>query len=605
MINIYFQFFGLLDIVLLFIVYYTKNQYKSTENKIYGSLIVLSLVGQILHILSYVTIYNLEKIPIINLLVVKSYLIYLVLWISFLFTYIYAVTYKGRHKENYDKIIKKRIKIIILLDFVITLFVIFLPTNIYRQANIVYTYGISVNLIYVISILYITFSFLLFIKNFKSIKKYGFKKYVPLFVLILIGGIVMFIQYNNPSLLLITSTETFITLLMYFTIENPDTKMIQEMNKNRLLIEKANEDKSNFLFRMAQEVRQPIEDILKVSNIMKSTQEEETINKGIKYVEYSAKQLKSVVNNVLGVSSLDSYNIKMMSNTYNIKNLFSEIYSKYKNEIKSNIDFKMNINENIPETLYGDVVKIKQIITTLLENAIKYTKEGYIEINADAINKNDVCRLIISIEDTGCGMSIDKVNSLLSINEELNEENKLLDDINLNINVVTKIIRLLGGNILIKSEEKKGSEFIVVIEQLIKNKIDENDKLNEYTKTIFKNKRILIVDDSKEILEEITKKLNNKNLEIVTTMYGSDCVEKIKTNQKFDLILMDDDMTPDTGLATLQELQKIDKFKTPVIIMLEKNKEIIKEHYLEEGFKDYVLKFKLETEMKRIAEKYL
>lgn len=591
--SLYFQYISLMYIMLLMVIYFSKKRISNKETKIYSYLVITSFAGVLLDIittyLAYVDVNNFILNPLC-----KLYLVYLLIWMYYLGIYIFYIT------EN--KKTRFVIKLYNLANIFFAILTMIVPLHNFSENGVIYTFGPGANLIYISVVINIVIYLIMLFRNHKRI---NIKKFIPVFafVLLIIGSAL--IQKSNPQVLLVTSAAVFVTFLMYFTIENPDTKMIQELNQNRILIEKSNEDKSNFLFRMAQEVRQPIEDILKVNNIMKESKEPETIDKGIKYIEYSSKQLRSVVNNVLGISSIDSYIIKMMSNTYDVNSLFSEITSKCKSQINEKIDFRFNINQSIPEILYGDRVKIKQIISTLLENAIKHTEKGFIALNVDAITKNDVCRLIISVEDTGSGMSIDKVNELLSLDQELTEEDaKTLDKINLNLNIAAKIIKLLGGNILIKSEEGKGSEFILVIEQRVK-KDETKINLLKQSKNLFKNKRVLLIDDSNEMLEEITKKLKEYKVEIVTTMYGSDCVEKIRTNQKFDLILIDDDMNPDTGLSTFQNLKKIEKFKTPVIIMLEKNKDSIKEHYLEEGFKDYLLKFKLETEIKRIANKYL
>ena len=201
----------------------------------------------------------------------------------------------------------------------------------------------------------------------------------------------MLIQRTNPQLLLITSMETFVTALIYFTIENPDTRMIEQLNKNRMLIEKANEDKSNFLFRMSQEVKQPIDDIIRANNIIKETENLELIENGTKYIEYNAKHLKSIVNNILGVTSLDSYNIKTTSHTYDVNNFFNSIITKYSSQVNENVEFRYNLSKGLPKTLYGDAVKLKQVISTIIENAIEHTKTGYIHLNVDELIKNDIC----------------------------------------------------------------------------------------------------------------------------------------------------------------------------------------------------------------------
>ena len=170
------------------------------------------------------------------------------------------------------------------------------------------------------------------------------------------------------------------------------------------------------------------------------------------------------------------------------------------------------------------------------------------------------------------------------------------------LNITKKIINLIGGSIMIKSEVDKGTEFMVVVDQ----KIVENSEDNSKKFSLFNNtKRVLIVDDNLDLLQNEKIILEEHQINVVSTMYGEDAVDKIRTGDEFDLIFIDDEMVKQSGVATLQELSKLPNFNTPVVVMLEKNKEIIKKHYIEKGFVDYVLKSDLQNELNRIVDSYL
>lgn len=588
--SIFFQSISLVYVMLIGMVYFSKKRINNIENKLYGTLIITNMFGLVLDIFSVYTIIHMNEIPIINLIVTKAYLIYLLTWITILTIYMKAISNTNNRYIQF------------LFIYIISLIlIVVLPLNYFNEGAI-YSYGMSANYLYLISGVYMIMWIYYLLRSLKNFKK---KKYLPMFAYMSIGLIVIIIQNLNPQILLMTSMETFVTFLMYFTIENPDLSMIEQLRQNKNLIERSNEDKSNFLFRMTQEVRKPIDDIIKVNNIMANSKDDETMNKGIKYIGYSAKELKNLINNVLDISKIDAYNIKMIESTYNIYNVYSEIISRFSSKINKNIQFRYNISKNIPEELYGDAVKIKQVITTILQNSIDYTNKGFIDFNIDSIVKNDICRLIITIEDSGIGMNLDKVNELLSMEDELtNEDIKILDNMNLDFKVASKIIKLLGGHIVIKSEEDKGSEFIVSIEQRIKKNIKDDLDFDDDL-SLFGKKKVLVVDDQNNNLTEIVEYLKKYNIEVNTTMYGQDCIDRIMNKNKYDLILMGDEMKPKTGLNTLQELQKINKFKIPVIIMLDKNKDAIKEHYINDGFKDYILKRDLNKELDRIIKKYI
>ena len=181
--------------------------------------------------------------------------------------------------------------------------------------------------------------------NIRYIKE---KKFIPIFAFIVVGTVVMLIQKANPGLLLITFGEAFITFLMYFTIENPDLQMINELYKNKILVEKSFEDKSNFLFNMTQEVRKPITNMRNILGVLKTSDDIKEIKQGIKLMDSNSKQLDFIVNDVLDVTTLDSRNIKIVNNRYNIYNLFKDIEYRMSEYKKDEVAFRFKIDESIP-----------------------------------------------------------------------------------------------------------------------------------------------------------------------------------------------------------------------------------------------------------------
>ena len=238
---------------------------------------------------------------------------------------------------------------------------------------------------------------------------------------------------------------------------------------------------------------------------------------------------------------------------------------------------------------------------TIVDNAIENTKTGFIEINVNSIVKYDVCRLLISVEDSGLG----KVNELLDSTGELTlKDEKQLNEMNLNFKVANKVIKLLGGTIMIKSDEGLGSEFIIVLEQLIC-KDDENFKnsMLKYSTEIEDNANILLVSDDKNILKQLEDSFGYYST--TSVMYGKDCIEKIQNGEKYSLIILDDDMKPVSGINVLNELKKIDNFDVPAIILLSEAKKDIKKHYIKDGFCDYIIKENIKKESNRIIKKML
>lgn len=574
--------------ILLTIMYFSKKRLNRVENKIYGSLIICNLIGVILAVSCYYTINNMASLPFLNYIVSKSLLIYYLAWITIFTIYVFVISYqkKARNEEEKNKNIKKISKLFIILFFLIAILVCILPLYFHNTNGIIYSYGPSANLLYVVIPLYIISFFLYMVKNLKYLRS---KEYIPLFVFILIGTVVTIIQKLNPGLLLMTAMETFITMLMYFTIENPDVKMIAELNKNRSLINRTLQEKSNFLFVASNKVTNPLKKIIDITNDTNGTKQE--LEEKVKEVNNLSRCLSFTVNNIMNVSTMDSNNIKVYNNSYNPRLLIEKIKLKKEKEVSSNIDLRFNISNTLPNTLYGDKTLLEIVIESLINNAIKNTKEGFIEVTLDVIVKYDMCRIIFVVEDSGCGMSIDKVNYLLTIDEELNEEElKRLNTNDVNINTIKKIIKKMGGYFTLKSEDKKGSEVKFVLDQKIENPI----KLN-----LNSNNEILVASNNLELTNKIAKILENKDYIVDNSIYANDIFDKIKSGEKYKYIIIDDSIE-ERALPILNKLKNINGFKTPVIVILNDDTSFIKKHFLEDGFSDYILKSSMKEDIERI-----
>ena len=580
-------------IALLTVVFFSKKRFVSVENKVYSYLILTSLFGTIVGVPCYYFMKDFEIFKVANAITSRAYMVYLVTWITLFTSYIFLISIKKIDKK---KVFKNFTFIYLILDVLVCV----LPLNYYNDNGVVYSYGLSANFMYLVSALAIIIILVCLFANIRYIKE---KKFIPIFAFIVVGTVVMLIQKANPGLLLITFGEAFITFLMYFTIENPDLQMINELYKNKILVEKSFEDKSNFLFNMTQEVRKPITNMRNILSVLKTSDDIKEIKQGIKLMDSNSKQLDFIVNDVLDVTTLDSRNIKIVNNRYNIYNLFKDIEYRMSEYKKDEVAFRFKIDESIP-ILYGDSIKLKQIIMSILLNSVKKTNSGFIELSVNSIIKYDVCRLIITVEDSGVGMSIDKVNDLLVTTNELSVDDiKNLEKLDLNLKACQKSIKLLGGNLMIKSEVGKGTEVIITIDQNVYENKKTEKIMDKYEHILFNLPKVLIVSESEKEIANIKDRLD-KNIMVSTSLYGQDAISKIKSGKSYDLILIADDMKNMSGLATLQELEKIEGYKIPTVVLLKETKEHIKDHYKEDGFTDYILLSNLDVELKKVIDKY-
>lgn len=592
---------GFIFIILLVAIFFSKDKISSKENTVFKYILIANILEYLIEIPLQIMVRTININSILVDVFCRLYLVSITISYIIFTLYVFIICFNNK-KESYNKTIRNIKIILLIIEIIVGMFLLFLPFSKYYDGLKMYIDGSAISLLVGFIFCQLVVYIILLLFNFKNLKN---KKYMPIYFIIICLIFMVVLNSIDPSILISSAITTFICYTMFFTIENPDTKMIAELEENKRLIEQGNTDKSNFLFRMSQEVKKPIEDIIRVNKIIENSDDIEIIKKCNDYISYNSKELKMLVNGVFDVSKMDTYNIKMFDSIYNVQNVFTEIFTRFESIINHNIDYRFNISNNLPKMLYGDSVKIKQVVTTILDNSVKYTKKGFIDINVDSIVKNNVCRLIISIEDSGCGMSIEKVNKLLDVTDNMTDEDlQILNNKNLNINIATKIIRLLGGQLIIKSEENVGSEFIIIIDQKINN---ENNKEKIYDKYFYKanKKRVLLVNDKQRELNTISEYLEKYNIEVVKSMYANECLDRINNGQKFDLIISDDEMSPMTGINLLEKLKENQKLNIPMVILLDKNKESIKEHYLKDGFNDYVLKENLKEELDRIIKRFI
>ncbi len=578
-------------IALLNIVFFKKERFNTLENKIYSYLILTSLFGTMIGVPCYYFMKYRELFGVFNVITSKAYLVYLVMWLMIFTLYILLITVK-----NIDK--NKLIKNIFIITGILLVGVVLLPLYYYSDDTLVYSYGPSTNLMYVISSIFILIVIGCMIKNFKSLRQ---KKFIPITAFLVVGTVIMIIQKMNPGLLLLTFGEAFITFLMYFTIENPDVKQINEMARNNEIVEQTYIDKSNFLFEMTGEVREPLNNIRKLCDIIQNEKDVDVIKSNVKYINNSIRQLDFIVNNVLNVSSLDVQKVKFLNNRYNLKMIYDDLVKRVEPSVNSNVEFRSSIPNKVPY-LYGDNIKIKQVLYSILMNAVKKTEKGFIEFNVNTIEKYDVCRVIFTISDSGIGIGIDKINEILSVTGELNKDDIVnLEKSEFNIELCQKIIKSLGGNLLIKSKLDKGTEVILTLDQKIYR--EKEEKTFNYESAVT-TKKVLLVNQDKDITNVFKKIYKENDINISYLLYGMDAVDRIKSGKKYDYIIIEDDMGVISGYETLKRLKTIDNFNIPCIVILNSSKNKIKEHYLKDGFSDYILTDDLRNEIKRIIEKY-
>lgn len=565
---------GCIYIVLVTMMYFNKKRISTYENKIYGHLLLVSVLQIIMGLLGFITIYYYPNALLIKRIINVAYLFSLICW-ALIFT-LYVISISFNNKQN------KKIDFIIFALFLIVFLIISaLPLGYYNINNFVYTSGSAVSFTYFMSFLCILTIIFCVIKNRKNLLS---KKYIPVASFFLIGIVALIFQINNPKLFLISPMEMIVTIIMYFTIENPDVKMLTEVYRAKEISDNANEEKTMFLFNVTKEIKTVTNSI----NSHTDTILEETSNKNINVavVNDNAMEIKSdiaqfntMTNELLDISSIDAANIKVYNTKYNIKLILKQIITTYKDKC-NNIEFRSNIASDLPEYMYGDSINLKKILISLLDNAIKYTNNGYVELNVSCVKKQDICRLIISIEDSGIGIKSEELDKVFNKNKEgLNRDN-----LKNNLYTIKKILTIMGGAIITNSTYGKGTTMKVILDQKI-----VPDEFSPELK-LYNNKKILLIDSNENTYKIFKKKLHSDNINIDYVGVGKLGLDKIREKEKYDLVFIEDDLKPIDGYEIIKKLNNIKTFNSPVVLLTKDSNIQYSDDYKKYGFKNYLLK---------------
>ena len=594
MVTFSFSICSLVFMLIFLITYFSKRRLKNKDNSIYSFLIITNIIGLIIDIIGYITMHNLNLNSFLNIIISKLNLIYYFTWLYLFVIYIIYIS-----KITKNSIFSNISKIKYICYLINISFILILPLYINNEGDKIYSYGPSASYVYFISII---FAIIIIYCLFRNLKKITKKEFIPLILFVILGLIVMLVQMIFPTVLLLLYSESIITAIMFFTIENPDVKMLNELYKNKEIMESNYEDKYNFLFEITQESRNPLKSIENICSNIEDEKDIKVIKENVKDLSNLAKRLDFTINNVMNVSTLDAQKINIIDKKYNLKKVCEELTKRVSLENKKDVEFKYNIPHN-DLYLYGDDMKIKQVLYSLIVNSLEKTNVGYVEFKVNVIEKYDYARVIFMVTDSGPGIEIDKINEILSSTGALDkEEVELLNKKEVDVKLCQKVIKLMGGNLMIKSDLGKGSEFILTIDQRVYH--DETKSiLVGYENVVNNYKKALIVSQDKTLISKVKNILNKNDVSYSVLYYGLDAVDKIKSHKKYDFILISDEMKEVSGLSTLKEMQKVKGFSSPCIVMLNESKKGLAKHYIEDGFSDYIINEDIDS-LNKIIQKY-
>lgn len=607
---------GLIFTIAVAIIYFKKKKYKDLKNSIYRFILVYTIFLGIMEICCVYTMSIRNEIPVFNEILCRAYLLAIITWFSAIVCYI--ISQLNENITTAKQILSNKLLIGYIFLFTV-LFIIscFLDIE-YTIDGIANYYVISGN---VTKILYVGFALvgaflakiiIVDLKDLETIQKIPVITLVTLYAFL---GALQLIYYDLNEVIFLFS---FCVVAIYFTFESQDMHLVLELEAAKQEAELADKSKTQFLTKMSHEIRTPMNVIMGYSEVLlaKKSLKEKDAKEDVRNIYNAGKSLLEIINNILMYSRIESGKEKVEDNEYTISDIIGELESfVYAKIDPKKVNFSILIDGDIPSTYIGDKLKVYRILVNLINNAIKYTESGEITltIRCKELTEN-IVELKFEVKDTGEGIKKEELENIFNELNKVNEKDSDVSGIGLGLILTKKIINMLDGKIQCESEFGIGTTFSVGINQkaLSGTKIKDVTHLKDKIKTRddfyfdCSKYKIMIVDDNKLNRMVIERQLKSYKAKYDSIDSSTECINKIKSGEKYDLILLDHMMPELDGIETLRILKAMKKKDLPPVIAVTANIVTeLKETYINEGFSDFLSKPVEIKDLNYILRKYL
>lgn len=558
MYSICFTIAGVIFSILLFVLYNFKSNLKLLENKIYYGIIVTTIIAGLIEIYSFILVRTSIFVnSVLYLFSLKSLFLCFLVWIYLFTIYTVIVTINLKNKD-YSRY---RLAIIIstIVFIIVSLTTMILPIDIIETDGLLLPTGVGVDIIYVLSLILFIIMISVIISNRRNLKN---KKYYPMYFLLVILGIMIIVQKIFPSLLLINFSLSILIYIMYFTIENPDIKLIKDLSYTRRMLEKQNEMVSGTVNNLAISLKNPLMEITNFSSKKINKKDEVSSLEEIKKFQKLSLNLVDQINKIMDLTRIENRQLKIKNKLYQTDNLINSI----KDIINfRNVDINYNIDNNIPKVLYGDDDNIKQTFTYLVEFINNYFNRYDLTINISKISVRNNCKLMFSI-------IVNYKNTKLDFIER---DNKCIIETNAwEYELYNRLVELQKGTYEVKKDNSS-----LIFNFALFQKIKDNNEVVEEEVIKYNNysgKKILIALDNHLDINKFTELLVNYNVDISTSSSIEELTELLRSDKTFDIVFLSNTIsgienynitTSEERKRTMTKLSLIAGYKLQIIMV--------------------------------------